>query len=129
MEAHHYLVREFDRAEYSCVLLSGFAIRHKIVAGGQRQIIAIHMKGEMDDLQNSLLRRAGHSVQMLTAGKVAMIPRDEIKRLAFERPSVGGPCGRTRLWTHPSTGNGSQTLDAEMRGRRFRTCYVSSRWD
>jgi CRP-like cAMP-binding protein len=94
MEAHHYLVREFDRAEYSCVLLSGFAIRHKIVAGGQRQIIAIHMKGEMVDLQNSLLGRADHSVQMLTAGKVAMIPRDEIKRLAFERPSVG-----LAMWT------------------------------
>ena len=94
MEAHHYLVREFDRAEYSCVLLSGFAIRHKIVAGGQRQIIAIHMKGEMVDLQNSLLGRADHSVQMLTAGKVAMIPRDEIKRLAFERPSIG-----LAMWT------------------------------
>jgi CRP-like cAMP-binding protein len=94
MEAHHYLVREFDRAEYSCVLLSGFAIRHKIVAGGQRQIIAIHMKGEMVDLQNSLLGRADHSVQMLTAGKVAMIPRDEIKRLAFERPNVG-----LAMWT------------------------------
>ena len=82
-----------------CVLLSGFAIRHKIVAGGQRQIIAIHMKGEMVDLQNSLLGRADHSVQMLTAGKVAMIPRDEIKRLAFERPSVG-----LAMWTdtiHP----------------------------
>ena len=94
LEAHHYVVREFDRAEYSCVLLSGFAIRHKIVAGGQRQIIAIHMKGEMVDLQNSLLGRADHSVQMLTAGKVAMIPRDEIKRLAFERPSVG-----LAMWT------------------------------
>ena len=94
MEAHHYLVREFDRAEYSCVLLSGFAIRHKIVAGGQRQIIAIHMKGEMVDLQNSLLGRADHSVQMLTAGKVAMIAREEIRRLAFERPSVG-----MAMWT------------------------------
>jgi CRP-like cAMP-binding protein len=89
LEAHHYIVREFDRAEYSCVLLSGFAIRHKIVAGGRRQIVAIHMKGEMVDLQNSLLGRADHSVQMLTAGKVAMIPREAIKRLAFSRPAVG----------------------------------------
>jgi CRP-like cAMP-binding protein len=94
LEAHHYIIREFDRAEYSCVLLSGFAIRHKIVAGGQRQIIAIHMKGEIVDLQNSLLGRADHSVQMLTAGKVAMIARDEIKRIAFERPAVG-----QALWT------------------------------
>ena len=89
LEAGNYIVREFDRAEHSCVLLSGFAIRHKMVAGGQRQILAIHMKGELVDLQNSLLARADHSVQMLTQGKVASIARSEINRLASERPAVG----------------------------------------
>ena len=89
VEANHYVVREFDRAEYSCLLLSGFAIRHKIVAGGLRQIVSIHMKGEMVDLQNSLLGFADHSVQMLTAGKVAMMPRAEVEGLALERPAVG----------------------------------------
>src|SRR5260221_364278 len=75
LEQHHYIVREFDRAEFTCVLLSGFAIRHKIVAGGQRQILSIHMKGDVVDLQSSLLGHADHSVQMLTAGKAALIPR------------------------------------------------------
>ena len=89
VEPHHYLVREFDRTDQTCVLLAGFAVRHKIVAGGQRQIIAIHMKGEMVDLHNSLLGRADHSVQMLTPGKVATIPRAEIRQLAFARPTVG----------------------------------------
>jgi len=84
-----YIVREGDRATHSCVLLAGFAIRQKIVARGARQIVSIHMKGEMVDLQNSLLACADHGVQMLTAGKVAMIPRDEILRAAFERPSIG----------------------------------------
>lgn len=94
MEAHNYLVREFDRTKHCCVLLSGFAIRHKIVAGGHRQILSIHMKGEIVDLQNSLLGRADHSVQMLTAGKVAMIARGDIRRLAFDRSNVG-----SALWT------------------------------
>jgi CRP-like cAMP-binding protein len=89
VEQHHYLVREFDRTEYSCVLLSGYAVRHKIVAGGQRQILAIHMKGDLVDLQNSLLRQADHSVQMLTHGKAAFIPRTEIERIAFDRPAIG----------------------------------------
>jgi CRP-like cAMP-binding protein len=84
-----YIVREGDWATYSCVLLSGFAVRSKIVADGQRQIVAIHMKGELVDLQNSMLGRADHGVQMLTAGKVAMIPRDEVDRIAFERPAIG----------------------------------------
>jgi CRP-like cAMP-binding protein len=89
LEANHFVVREFDAAKYSCVLLSGFAVRHKIVAGGNRQIVAIHMRGEMVDLQNSFLGQADHSVQMLTAGKVAMIPVAEVDRLAFERPEIG----------------------------------------
>jgi CRP-like cAMP-binding protein len=89
VEQHHYIIRERDRAAYSCILLGGFAVRHKIVSGGYRQICAIHMKGEMVDLQNSLLGTADHSVQMLTAGQIAMIPRDEILRITSERPLVG----------------------------------------
>lgn len=70
-------------------MLSGFSVRHKIVVGGHRQIVAIHMKGQMVDLQNSFLGVADHSVQMLTPGKVAMIRREEIIRIATERPAVG----------------------------------------
>ena len=89
VEQHHYIIRGRDKASHSCVLLSGFAVRHKIVGGGYRQICAIHMKGELVDLQNSVLGSADHSVQMLTTGEIAMIPREEIVRLAFDRPAVG----------------------------------------
>jgi len=84
-----YIVREGEATASSCVMLSGYSIRHKTVVDGARQIVAIHMKGELVDLQNSLLGVADHSVQMLTSGRVAMIPRDEIIRVAFERPNVG----------------------------------------
>jgi CRP-like cAMP-binding protein len=47
------------------------------------------MKGEMVDLQNSMLGTADHSVQMLTTGQIALIPREEIIRIAAERPAVG----------------------------------------
>jgi CRP-like cAMP-binding protein len=89
LEQHQFIVREDDRPEHSCLMLSGFSVRHKIVAGGFRQIVAIQMKGEMVDLQNSLLGNADHSVQMLTPGQIAMIPREEIIRVAFEHPAVG----------------------------------------
>jgi CRP-like cAMP-binding protein len=88
-ERHQYIVRDREIATHSCVLLSGFAIRSKIVVGGNRQILSIHIKGEMLDLQNSLLKVADHNVQMLTGGKVAMIPREEVARIAFERPAIG----------------------------------------
>lgn len=88
-EPNHHVVREYERATHSCVLLRGFAVRTKVVVGGARQICAVHMKGELVDLQNSLLGTADHSVQMLTAGRVAMIPREAIERIAFERPAIG----------------------------------------
>ena len=70
-------------------MLSGNSIRSKTTAKGDRQIVAIHMKGEVVDLQNSLLKVADHSVQMLTSGKVALIPREEVIRLTLERPRIG----------------------------------------
>lgn len=89
MERSQFIVRERELATHSCVMLSGFSVRSKMVATGDRQIVAIHMKGEIVDLQNSLLKVADHSVQMLTSGKVALIPRNEVVRLTLERPKIG----------------------------------------
>lgn len=89
MERSQFIVRERELATHSCLMLSGYSIRSKLMATGDRQIVSIHMKGEVVDLQNSLLKVADHSVQMLTAGKVAMTPREEIIRLTLERPTVG----------------------------------------
>ena len=97
LERVHFIVRERELATHSCVMLSGYSIRSKLVGTGHRQIVAIHMKGEMVDLQNSMLEIADHSVQMLTAGKVAMIPRGEIIRLTLERPTIGQAMWRDTL--------------------------------
>jgi len=88
LERHQFIVRERELATHSCVMLSGFSIRSKLVATGHRQILAIHMKGEIVDLQNSLLKVADHSVQMLTSGQVALIPGEEVIRLTEDRPKV-----------------------------------------
>jgi CRP-like cAMP-binding protein len=89
VDRHQYLVREFELASHCSVLISGFAVRSKVVHAGRRQILAIHLKGEALDLQNSLLPLADHSVQMLTNGQVAVIPAEAILSLARDRPSVG----------------------------------------
>lgn len=88
VRAHEYIVREGARAENSCLLRSGFATRHKIVADGGRQIVSVHMMGDMVNLQNSLLKTADHSVQALTDAEVALIPGTAIVALAATRPAV-----------------------------------------
>jgi CRP-like cAMP-binding protein len=87
--ANRYIVREGDRPEHSCLLLSGFAFRHKVLADGARSILSVQMKGDVVDLQNSLLELADHSVQTLTRGEVAFIPREAVRQLAFARPNIG----------------------------------------
>lgn len=89
LDAGKYIVRDGDEALSVCLLMSGFAMRHKILGGGARSICAVHMKGDMVDLQNSLLSRADHNVQTLTPADVAFVPRDAVKALAFDFPQVG----------------------------------------
>ncbi len=87
--ANQYIVWEGDRPQHSCLLLSGFAFRHKSAGNGGRQIMSIHMRGDIVDLQNSLLGTADHNVQMLTAGRVALIPVEAMREIAFRRPALG----------------------------------------
>ena len=47
------------------------------------------MKGDLADLQNSLLGTADHNLQALTHVEVALIPVEAIQEIAFARPAVG----------------------------------------
>jgi CRP-like cAMP-binding protein len=89
VERNQFIVRERERATHSAVMLTGFSIRSKLVATGHRQIVAVHMRGESVDLQNSMLEIADHSVQMLTPGRIALIPREANISLTLERPRIG----------------------------------------
>ncbi|GAC1581249.1 MAG: Crp/Fnr family transcriptional regulator [Sphingomicrobium sp.] len=89
LHAGHVLVWDGDEPKHASVLISGFAYRHKSSGRGRRQIMSIHMKGDVLDLQNSLLGLADHNIQMLSAGVVAVIPVEALRTLAFERPAVG----------------------------------------
>ena len=88
-ERDAYLVRERQKVDHSCLLISGFAFRQKIGRNGARSINAVHMQGDIVDLQNSLLGYADHSVQVLSRAEVAYIPRKAIVDLAFRMPNVG----------------------------------------
>src|SRR5688500_8225947 len=89
IDAGHYIVREGDEPQKTCLLVSGLAFRQKLTGAGSRQILSIHMNGDLVDLQNSLLGRADHNVQMLTDGTIALIPVQAIRNIAFSHPAVG----------------------------------------
>jgi CRP-like cAMP-binding protein len=89
LRAQEFIVRQEDKPKHSCLLISGFAIRHKLAGSGAKQIFSIHMKGDVVDLHNSLLRVADHNVQALSRVEAAFIPVEAIREIAFRRPAVG----------------------------------------
>jgi CRP-like cAMP-binding protein len=88
LEAQSYTLREGDRPERCAVLVSGFAIRHKLTGEGSRQILSINIPGEPLDFQNTFLDESDHNVQMLTRGVVAEIPREAIEGLVATHAEI-----------------------------------------
>jgi CRP-like cAMP-binding protein len=93
LQIHHYMVWDGERPNHCCVMLAGFAYRHKLVGSGGRQILSLHMRGDIVNLASAMLLVADHDVQMLTAGEVAMIPLPALRAVAAARPAIG-----TALW-------------------------------
>lgn len=92
-----YLVREGDRTDSCAALLSGFVYRSKISGSGARQILAVHLRGDLVDLQNSLLNEADHSVQALTRVEVAYVSHQAILDVAETFPAVARALWRDTL--------------------------------
>jgi CRP-like cAMP-binding protein len=88
VERDGYLVRDGDVPSHCHLLISGFAYRHKVIANGARQILSIHMRGEFVDLENLLLERADHNVQVLNRAEIVAIPRPALQALAQNHPGL-----------------------------------------
>ncbi|RYE42822.1 MAG: Crp/Fnr family transcriptional regulator, partial [Hyphomicrobiales bacterium] len=90
LNANTYLVREGEPPRSYCsLLLSGLAFRHKLTVTGSRQIVSLHMLGDLLDLQHLFLNIADHSVQAPTELQVADIDRQALQEIALARPAVG----------------------------------------
>ena len=88
IEKQRALITEGDAVSHCWVILSGYCVRYKIVGDGGRQILSIHMIGDLVDLQNALLGVADHGVQALTECIMAKIPIEAIRKLGNARPII-----------------------------------------
>lgn len=88
IDRHAYMVREGEQLERSCLILSGFAYRQKVTNGGTRQILSVHMPGDMIDLEGSLLNISDHNVQALTRCEIATFSRADMRALLRAHPGL-----------------------------------------
>jgi CRP-like cAMP-binding protein len=88
IDKQNVFVREGDDVSHCWVVLSGYCVRFKYVGSGGRQIVSIHMKGDLVDLHNALLGVADHGVQTLTSCKMAKIPIEAVRLLSDIDPVI-----------------------------------------
>src|SRR5581483_3719719 len=71
------------------VLLSGFAYRHQFTRNSARQILAVHLRGDLLGFHDGLLGVSDDNIQALTAVELAHISRQALADVASEHPGIG----------------------------------------
>jgi CRP-like cAMP-binding protein len=82
------VVRDGDRPSECCLIIEGFCIRAKTTLGGQRQILSIHIPGEIPDLQSLHLHVLDHDLIGLTSCTLGFIPHAALRALTRARPRI-----------------------------------------
>ena len=84
-----YLVREGDTSDQCRIVITGFAVRHKISGEGLRQIGSIHTNGDVLGLHHLYIGTADHNIQTLTRCTIAAIPTKALRELSSRYSTVG----------------------------------------
>ena len=82
------LIREGDQPGPVLVVLEGWALRYKVLPNGSRQIMAFLMPGDACDLNIGMLAEMDHSIQTVTAAKVAKIDGQAMAELMTAHPAI-----------------------------------------
>ncbi|MCA6124551.1 Crp/Fnr family transcriptional regulator [Bradyrhizobium sp. WSM 1704] len=91
------VVHDGERPTQCCLVVEGFMFRAKTTFDGQRQILSLHVPGEIPDLQSLHLRIMDHDLVTLTSCTLGFIPHEALKRLNSARPNVAAALWRETL--------------------------------
>jgi CRP-like cAMP-binding protein len=91
------IVAEGDRPAHCCLMIDGFAIRSKTTDEGRRQILSIHIPGDIPDLQTLHLKVMDHDFRTLSPCTIGYIPHDALRTLTRARPMIAEALWRETL--------------------------------
>ncbi|HEU0146525.1 MAG TPA: Crp/Fnr family transcriptional regulator, partial [Bradyrhizobium sp.] len=80
-----------------CLIGEGFAFRSKTTFDGQRQVLSLHIPGEIPDLQSIHLKLMDHDLVTLTPCTLGFISHEEMRPLTRRRPNVAAALWRETL--------------------------------
>ena len=97
LPAQTVIVADGSRTKESCLLVEGFAFRAKVTTDGKRQVLSLHVPGEIPDLQSLHLGIMDHDFSTLTPCTLGFISHEALKSLNRERPNVAAALWRETL--------------------------------
>lgn len=84
----HDVMQQGAKLTVCCLIVRGLACRYKLAHGGRRQILSLHLPGDMPDLQGLELDYMDHSIQAMSPCEVAYIPHQSMEALILGSPSL-----------------------------------------
>jgi CRP-like cAMP-binding protein len=82
------VVRDGERATDCCLIADGFCARSKTIASGKRQILSLHIPGEIPDLMSLFLHVMDHDLSTLTPATLGFISHETLQKLHRRSPTV-----------------------------------------
>ena len=96
-EAGRAIVSDGDRPTDCCLIIEGFCVRAKTTVSGQRQILSIHIAGDIPDLQSLHLHRMDHDLITLVPSTLGFVSHTSMRALTRARPNVAEMLWRDTL--------------------------------
>jgi len=96
-EAGRPIVSDGDRPMECCLVIEGFCVRAKTTVSGKRQILSIHIPGDIPDLQTLHLYRMDHDLIPVVPSTLGMISHASLRDLTRARPNVAEKFWRDTL--------------------------------
>jgi len=96
LEAGDNLFREQDHPTQACLVLSGLLGRFKFVSRGGKQIMSVHVPGDMPDLHSLHLGTMDHTLGPLARSTVGLVRLGDVEDLCRAMPRIAA-----KLWRLP----------------------------
>jgi CRP-like cAMP-binding protein len=97
LPAKSLILAEGDQPNHCTLVIQGFCLRSKTTDDGKRQILSMHMNGDIPDLRSLHLPVMDHDFWTLSESALGIIPHEPLRALTHERPSVADALWREAL--------------------------------
>lgn len=97
IKAHKDIVKIGDSPSQCCLVIEGFAAVYKDTLEGKRQILALHIPGDMPDLQSLHLQVLDINIASISPCKLGFIQHDDLRHLCDSYPRLTAAFWRETL--------------------------------